>query len=277
MSYHDRMIVVASKHQKEKVIAPVFQKYWNCQIITSHLDTDLLGTFTGEIPRPHDSLTTCRLKAQLAAEAAGQSCAIASEGSFGPHPSFPWIPMNHEVMLLIDKERDICIQEQLVSYETNYHTLRVHREMDLSDFLKKVKFPSHALCLQSIDLNQVIAKGIQNLDDLTCAVKQGLIRNDELLLSTDMRALYNPTRMQVIGLLAEKLAQRILKTCPCCQTPGFGSIGREGALPCRVCHAPSQQYAFEVLACVKCDYQERQDRFDGKKDIDPQFCGFCNP
>lgn len=101
MSYHERTIV----------IAPVFQKYWNCRLIRTALDTDLLGTFIGEVPRVHDQLTTCRMKAYQAALLAMQSCA---EGCFGPHPLIPWVPMNHEVMVLIDKERDIFIQEELL-------------------------------------------------------------------------------------------------------------------------------------------------------------------
>lgn len=277
MSYHEKIIVIASKHRKEEVIAPIFQKYWNCQVLKSDLDTDLLGTFTGEIPRVHDQKTTCRLKAHEAALAAHQSLAVASEGSFGPHPLIPWAPIDHEVMVFIDKERDICIQDELVSYETNYATLQIERKTELSGFLEQARFPSHGLCLQTRDLNKVIAKGIQTQDDLEMALEQGFLMAEELLLSTDMRALYNPMRMNIIGLLAEKLAQRILKLCPCCQTPGFGMISVEGALPCQACHAPSNDYALEILGCVKCHYQERQRRSDGKETIEPQFCGFCNP
>lgn len=277
MSYHEKTIVIASKHRKEEVIAPVFQRYWNCQVIKSDLDTDLLGTFTGEIPRMSDHKTTCRQKALEASLAANQNIVIASEGSFGPHPLIPWVPIDHEVIVLIDKERDICIQEELIAYETNYQSLVIEQGSDLREFLEKVLFPTHALCLQTKSLDQVIAKGIQTHEELSFSLEKGFALADELLLSTDMRALYNPTRMKVIGLLAEKLAQRILRCCPACQMPGFGMVDVAGSLPCQACHAPSNQYALEILACLKCAYQERQSRPDGKKNIDPQFCSFCNP
>jgi hypothetical protein len=83
--------------------------------------------------------------------------------------------------------------------------------------------------------------------------------------------------MQVIGELAKKLALRILSLCPQCQTPGFGQKGVTGFLSCQQCQMPSDVYAFEVWGCIQCDYQEEKIRSDGKENINPQYCQFCNP
>lgn len=59
--------------------------------------------------------------------------------------------------------------------------------------------------------------------------------------------------------------------------PEFGKVSVEGALLCKACHMSSNDYAIEILGCVKCHYQERQCRSDGRESIEPQFCDFCNP
>jgi len=40
----------ATKHLKEKIIAPIFSQL-EIEISVAKVDTDLLGTFSGEIPR----------------------------------------------------------------------------------------------------------------------------------------------------------------------------------------------------------------------------------
>ena len=277
MSFDKKGILVATKHQKEKVIAPIFKKYLACDTFTSEFDTDQLGTFTGEIPRLKDAMSTCKDKAILAAQLSGHPYALASEGSFGPHPMIPFLPYSQEWMVFVDLEADICIQEAIKTQETNYQTKIIEPDVDLTAFLKQVQFPTHGLCLQTSCLNTVIAKGIQNHKDLQLALKKGFALDEKLLLSTDMRAMMNPTRMRVIEKLAEQLALRILNPCPHCQTPGFGVQGVAGSLACEQCHWPSAVHAFDVWACVKCDYQEQRVRADGKVSIDPQFCQFCNP
>ena len=50
-----RAIALASRHGKERAIAPVLKERLDLSIIVpEHLDTDALGTFTGEVDRPGD-------------------------------------------------------------------------------------------------------------------------------------------------------------------------------------------------------------------------------
>ena len=50
--FKGRTLLIATKHQKEKVIAPIFKKSLGVQVIVpAQLDTDVFGTFTCEITR----------------------------------------------------------------------------------------------------------------------------------------------------------------------------------------------------------------------------------
>jgi hypothetical protein len=277
MTYLNETILIASQHQKEKAIAPAFIKHLQSKILVSDLDTDKLGTFTGEIPRLYDAMTTCKTKALQAAKAANLSYAIASEGSFGPHPYIPFIPYSHEIMVFVDTQANLCIYEEMITEDTNYQTKFVDKNTDVSAFCKQVGFPSHGICVQTSNLNQVIAKGLKTKQELLLALEQGFERDNQLLLSTDMRAMMNPTRMGVIAKLAEKLVLRILCPCPQCHTPGFGQKSVTGFLSCQQCQMPTEIHAFELWGCIRCDYQEKKARSDGKEHINPQYCQFCNP
>lgn len=47
-----RKLLIATKHEKEKVIAPILARELGVKcFVVSNLDTDELGTFTGEIDR----------------------------------------------------------------------------------------------------------------------------------------------------------------------------------------------------------------------------------
>lgn len=49
--YRNEPVLFASKHEKERVIRPIFQEKIGCTLYTSDFDTDQFGTFTGEILR----------------------------------------------------------------------------------------------------------------------------------------------------------------------------------------------------------------------------------
>ncbi|CAN5510883.1 hypothetical protein BH10BAC4_BH10BAC4_23470 [soil metagenome] len=103
--FKGRNLIIATKHQKEKVIAPIVQKYLgvNC-IVAENFDTDIFGTFTGEVERADDPIITARKKCLRAMELTGADLAIASEGSFGAHPNFFFVPADDEIILLMDQK-----------------------------------------------------------------------------------------------------------------------------------------------------------------------------
>lgn len=48
------------------------------------------------------------------------SSSLASEGSFGPHPSLLVVPAASELLVFVDDELDLVAAERLVSIETNF-------------------------------------------------------------------------------------------------------------------------------------------------------------
>lgn len=276
--YANKIIYIATKHQKEQVIKPAFEQILSCHIKPiENFDTDMFGTFSGEVERKLSTHDTCIHKAKQAAQRYGFPYVIASEGSFGPHPSLYFVPGNIEEMTFIDTKRDITITERLISTETNFAHLDLGKTSDLDAFLVQVQFPSHRLILRNVTHNTIIQKAINNLDELNTLIEKHSKKSNLLRLETDMRAMYNPTRMSNIGQLAQTLARRIVSKCPKCNTPGFGKVSHDGLLPCRLCSRETKLYKYKVLKCIYCDYLIRHEREDNKKFSDPMYCDFCNP
>lgn len=277
MYYQNQSVLLASKHHKERAIATVFFDKLSCTLDVHDFDTDQFGTFTGDIARTLSPYDTCLLKAKTAAEHFNYALALASEGSFGSHPAFPFVPSAHELMIFIDRKHQWVISEQIVSQKTNYAMISIDKQTDIDAFLKQIQFPSHALIIQAGSNNHTIAKGIHDLQTLSHNLTLGFKTEKKLRLATDMRAMMNPTRMEVIGELAEKLALKIATHCIKCSCPGFGLNTTRGSLPCALCGAPTSYYQEEVWGCAHCDHKEYKIRKDGLLTADPSYCTYCNP
>lgn len=280
----NKEIVLVTKHGKERAVRRPFWVGLGQTICTTDFDTDLLGTFSGEIERLDSPRETCIKKAKIGL-AAGCRSALASEGSFGPHPYLPFIASDFEIMVYIDDDGTEVV-EQLLAYRTNYGHLDLKRdfhEAELQAWLERVCFPSHAVILKVLDGDQIVylEKAInspsQLKDSLASAGKHTGKHTGQLRLETDMRAHCNPTRMGVIGRLAVKLVRRLLSQCPSCQAPGFGIEGQERGLPCSLCGNATDLVLFDIFACPRCRKQERRPRSDGLKKAAPGDCQFCNP
>ena len=119
--FEGRQLVIASMHQKEQVLKPLLEAGLKVTVsVAIGLNTDLLGTFSGEVARIADPLTTARKKCELAMQLIGCDLAIASEGSFGPHPSAFFLPANEEWLLLIDRKHQLEIHARHLSTATNF-------------------------------------------------------------------------------------------------------------------------------------------------------------
>jgi hypothetical protein len=277
MRYRNTRILLATKHNKEQVIQPIFKRMIGCEIeVPKDFDSDQFGTFSGEIPRQQNPLATLVAKAKMAAQQAGYEYVIASEGSFGPHPDFFMVPGDIELIGLVDLKYGIEIIESVISTETNYGHLDIQAGDDYSDFLKQAQFPSHGLMVNTLATGWV-QKGITDPLTLKNAIDEALEQSSQIRLETDMRALFNPSRMAVIASAAEKLAQRILQHCPKCSSPGFGRLATSGKLLCEWCEAPSTLYQFQLKQCVACDHQEQSNRPDGLTKAPAGYCEYCNP
>lgn len=274
-----RQIVIATKHAKEKVIAPHLTKELglNC-FVPDQLDTDLLGTFSGEVDRVDSPLDTARKKCQMAMDLTSVDLAIASEGSFGPHPSIPFIPAHEEYLLLIDKKNNWEFVVRKLETKTNYHQITLHSTDSLPELIALTQFPSHALIVKkSADDASDCVKGITQENILFHTVETFIKRFGKCHIETDMRAMYNLTRMGIIDVMTKSLIHQIQTACPSCQAPGFRLKDFVRGLPCAYCGEATRSVKAEIYACQSCSYTESRIPGHAMLKEDPMYCDYCNP
>ena len=274
-----RDLIIATKHQKEKVIAPIVEHALGVRcFVTGSLDTDLLGTFSGEVERTDDPITAARKKCQMALEQTDATLAIASEGSFGPHPSLFFVAADEEFLLFMDRENDLEIIVREISTSTNFNKKAISTREELDAFAQLVGFPSHGLILKSnANDHQDLVKGIQDWQQLYQAFAQRIAHSSSVYVETDMRAFCNPTRMRVIENATIKLVEKIKSVCPNCSTPGFGITDHREGLPCSWCGAPTRSTLSYVYSCAKCSFTREEKYPNGKREEEPMYCDRCNP
>jgi hypothetical protein len=279
--YKDVEIVLTTKHEKERTIEPAFAEILGARIRSLDLDTDTLGTFSGEVERKGNALECVKKKCEWGMQQAKADFGLASEGSFGQHPYLPFVQADAEILYFRDLQRDIRIHLTEISTTTNYQMKTVSSIEELQKFAEDAKFPSHALIVQpnSAKRGTIIFKGIQQIDQLIDAFKDCVQKSSDrsVWVETDMRAHLNPSRAQVIASLARKLATRLSNLCPECDAPGWGIVDTELGLECSWCASKTENVKFEIFGCTKCSYQEKSIPTHGMKKANPAYCLHCNP
>lgn len=277
--FAQRKLLIATKHEKEKVIAPILEKELGVQcFVVPSLDTDLLGTFTGEIERQNDPLTTARRKCLLGIELANCDLAVSSEGSFGPHPSIFFASADDEILCLVDQKNQLEIVVRHLSTDTNFRGQQIKTEEQLWAFAQKCQFPSHGLIIRKTsDDHTGLVKGITDESVLLNTFRHFISEYQSAYVETDMRALFNPTRMKVIEEAAFKLVDKIKSCCPSCQTPGFGVTEVKSGLPCAQCRFPTRSTLSHIYTCTKCGFSSEKKFPHDKHHEDPTYCDMCNP
>jgi hypothetical protein len=277
--FKGRTLLIATKHEKEKVLAPMFEQALGVNCVTlPDFDTDKLGTFSGEVERIGDPLETARRKCFLALENTDFDLVLASEGSFGPHPTIFFSYADDELLLLFDKKNGFEIISRFLTTETNFNAQAIDSKKQLIDFAKAVKFPSHGLIMKKSksDFSR-IEKGINTWDKLNEAYSYFNENYNSVYVETDMRALYNPSRMEFISKVGEKLVSKILSVCPQCEMPGFGITAVQEGLPCNNCNTPTRSTLSYEYVCEHCDFSRIEKFPNGKTSEEPMFCDVCNP
>jgi hypothetical protein len=281
--FSNRVGILATMHQKEKIIAPLLKQELGIDIVVpQNFNTDVFGTFTREIERLGTQVEAARLKAEKALAITGESLAIASEGSFSPHPGLPYLSSNREIIIFIDKKNDLEIIGEEFSIDTNYSHQVVESVEEALSFASKVGFPEHGLIVSSSALpkdSSEIIKGIVTKQQLVEAVTFFLAnsRDKKAHVETDMRAMYNPTRMKNIEKATRNLLFKINSFCPGCGTPGFEITQRIPGLPCEICYIPTRLIRSVKYQCKKCPFTQEELFPDGKDYADPAQCMYCNP
>ena len=277
------LAAIATMHGKERVIAPVLSAGLGLQCrVPAGLDTDRFGTFSRERIRTANALEAAREKVAAAFAMMPEArVAIASEGSFGPHPQIPFAPLGRELVVLIDRVTGLEIAGHDATLDLRYAHVIARTTQDAEAFGERIGFPEHALIVMGCagdhpDPHIALCKGITTSQALAEAVGTAIALSGAAFVETDMRAHHNPTRMRAIERASRDLIARYQSRCPACATPGFAVTQRIAGLPCKWCGAPTALPLAEVFTCTACGHREERSVI-GQTTADPGNCDLCNP
>ena len=274
LPFSGRPLVLATMHGKETVMAPLLEAGLGVRVVVAEgLNTDAYGTFSGEIERTGTPLDAARQKVAAALDATGHRLGVASEGSFGPHPALPFLYVDAELVLLVDRETGREWTGEAVSTDTNFGASDVRAWEEIEEFARRARFPDHGLILKST--GGALVKGLRDWETLRREADRLLAAHQALTVETDMRAMHNPLRMGVIAEATRKLVAKLQTPCPVCAAPGFALAERLPGLPCDHCGFPTRLPRAERWACGVCGLAE--ERPAAETYADPRYCDFCNP
>lgn len=271
-------IALATKHGKLAQLAPAFERIPEFELVLAEIDTDEFGTFSGEIPRTLTPKDAAIAKARAGALAAGWDFGLASEGSIGRHPQFPWVNADQEVLALVCLSKDFAVVETFVSTEIFAKAESISAPEQFAGIGERFDLPQHAVIVSwQVGGQTQVRKGITRAVELEDLL-EGLLAQgaSAIKVETDLRAMHSPSRQRNIVRCAEKLVARIASRCPLCHEIGWGRIGFEYGLPCSDCFEIVEAVAHsERFGCVACDHHETVSL--GLATIDAARCNFCNP
>ena len=256
---------LATKHEKEKVVAPSFARL-DIALHIPAVDTDELGTFSGEIPRIGTPREVVLKKARMGMKVSGLPYGIASEGSIGPDLIVPFINSDIECIAWVDDELGI----EIVEFHRSLDIVAVTSEVLSEEFLTRAGFPEHSLIVKG---QGSVVKGINNRLQLEKVIAE---LGPTIVIESDVRAHHSPSRRRNIAAVAEKLVARLSNLCGDCKCPGFGAVENIYGLPCSECGTLNERAVRgEVHGCAKC---ENRIEAAGKRiSIEPAECLACNP
>ncbi|MDA8075052.1 MAG: hypothetical protein M0Z40_07440 [Actinomycetota bacterium] len=272
--------VLATKHGKLPLIAPPLAHAVGLRVEAVAVDTDALGTFTGDVPRQGPPLDTAIAKARLGMGAAGRALGVASEGSIGPDPAMPLVHVDREIVVLVDDANGIVVWESHSSWDVVARSTSAGPDEDLGPFLSRIHFPEHQLIVRpNRAAVHPIHKGICRLEHLTAAVAECAAASTDGMarVETDLRAHACPSRRAVIARAAERLAHRIASRCPACGAPGWGRVDVVLGVPCARCGTEVARPRAEIDGCAACEHRQTRSLVAPEVRADPEECAFCNP
>jgi len=283
IQFRDRTALIATMHHKELAISSILQTLGLRVTVPKdfniNFNSDLFGTFTRDVDRPASQIQTAKIKAEKALDLIDLDLAIASEGSFFPHPLLG-IPYNRELVLMLDRQHNFTVYGESLSVDTNFAHQAISSYEQAYKFALKVGFPDHAVVLMlnaQTSAKEAIHKGINSEDLLKASVDELLGRSTQIHIETDMRALYNPTRMKNIAKATQDLVRKLQQLCPNCNFVNFDVVERRSGLPCELCGLPTQLTQAHLYQCDRCQFQQEVLFPDRILKADPMYCSYCNP
>lgn len=277
--YRGRRVAFLTQHGKERVVAPVLRGMTGCVVerVTGY-DTDLLGSFTRDIPRAGTQIEAAGAKARTGMALAGLPLGLGSEGSFALDPFVGLFPWNVELLVFRDDVLGIEVAGMAQGRANSAQILAASLD-EAERFARAVRFPQHHLVVRpDHDADPRVRKGITNWAELRAACGEALRGSSRgrVFIEVDLRAHANPTRLTNIRLAALDCGKRLRSFCPRCRLPGFGVVETVPGWPCADCGAPTRETRAEIHGCVKCGHRVTREREAGAP-ADPARCDYCNP
>lgn len=276
--YRGRTAVLATRHGKLPLVGPPLTSAVGLEVVEAAVDTDALGTFTGEVPRALPPLETAVAKARLGMAATGCALGLASEGSIGPDQQLPVLLADTEIVVLVDAAEDVVLWDSAHSFDIVAGSTSTAPGGDLTGFLARVDFPSHHLIVRAEGGSpEPVVKGIGDRESLERAIAAcaGASPVGRAEVQSDLRAHCCPSRRPTIVRAAERLAARLRARCPRCAAPGWGVTGQVLGLPCARCCREVPEVRAETHGCVRCGHEMTVPTGAGV--ADPSICPTCNP
>lgn len=277
--YRDRQVAFLTQHGKETLVAPLMEPALGCKITRiDGYDTDLLGTFSRDIPRTGSQLETACRKARIGMSLANSTLGIASEGSIVADPFAGFMPWNVEVLVWLDDDLGIEITG-MAQGPAKCHHRAITSLPELRDFSAEAGFPEHQLMLRPDDKDSTdILKGLAEWPTLERSFAETLAKSATgcVIVENDFRAFCNPTRQGMIRNAAQDLLKKLLCFCPHCRSPGYSIVDRRTGQPCSACHTPTRLAIADIWRCAKCGQSQEIERTHPPY-ADPANCDYCNP
>ena len=277
-----RTVGVATIHDKARVIGPALMRALpiaDCLSIIGVV-TDRFGAFSGEVERVQDAFETCKAKAKHGADVSGLDLVIASEGSFFPYPPAPFVPCDEEILVLYDARDEVFFEHRHISLRTVFGGELCTSWGQVKAFAERMKFQDHGLVVRAKEKwtsGDAMKKGITDEVELREFTERLIDMQRSCWVETDMRAMMNPTRMEVIAETAERFAQELATICPACGACWFRITQAIPGLPCELCSWPTASTRAYLRTCPACAHTSTTPRPDGRTSEEPQHCGNCNP
>lgn len=270
-----KKVVLATAHRKEVAIADLLSTHLGVQVLVpAQFNSDQFGTFSGEVPRGGSPIDAARKKIASALDLTGCNIGVASEGSFGPHPQVPFLPTNEEWLVWFDRETGLEVMHRELSFSTNHAHVDATSRAKAHDFLQQVGFPEHGIMIRLAAGPWI--KGICSQASVDLLIEQELRTAGVVHIETDMRAMFNPTRMAVIRQAALGLVKKLKGGCPRCSWPAMEAIHNKRGLPCAQCGQPTFFIKVLILKCRRCRFEIEQ-WFPSGIAANPAQCNYCNP
>jgi len=177
--FSDKKCVIATMHGKENALQAQFEYGLGLTLIVpGGIDTDSLGTFTGEVPREQRSIDTAIRKTKLGMKLTGIKRGVATEGTFGPDPALPFMKLHSETIVFVDDLLGIRIHETAHTYNTPFDSFTCTGFEQLREKMGSTGFPGHAMTVRPEKNSWVsklrqriqVYKGIKDFDHLENAI-----------------------------------------------------------------------------------------------------------